>query len=127
MLLEVCCGSYEDGKNAFLAGAERIELNSALPLGGLTPSMEALVLLREEFPNKKIAAMVRPRAGGFCYTEDEYKQIKWSLEPLRAADAIVFGFLTPDRKIDMARTVQFTNMVHAFHKEAVFHRAIDCV
>ena len=37
-MIEVCCGSYEDALQAHLGGADRIELNSALHLGGLTPS-----------------------------------------------------------------------------------------
>lgn len=35
-LVEICCGSYED---AYKGKAKRIELNSALYLGGLTPSL----------------------------------------------------------------------------------------
>ena len=34
-IVEICCGSYYDAKQAALGGAERIELNSALMLGGL--------------------------------------------------------------------------------------------
>lgn len=34
-IVEICCGSYEDAYNADRAGAKRIELNSALHLGGL--------------------------------------------------------------------------------------------
>ena len=37
-LLEICCGSFEDVKTAWQNGADRVELNSALYLGGLTPS-----------------------------------------------------------------------------------------
>lgn len=33
-IVEICCGSYYDAKQAALGGAERIELNSALMLGG---------------------------------------------------------------------------------------------
>lgn len=37
-ILEICCGSYNDALSADRAGADRIELNCALNLGGLTPS-----------------------------------------------------------------------------------------
>ena len=37
--VEICCGSYYDAKQAALGGAGRIELNSALMLGGLTPTL----------------------------------------------------------------------------------------
>ena len=36
---EICCGSFYDAKQAALGGAKRIELNSALMLGGLTPTI----------------------------------------------------------------------------------------
>ena len=44
--LEVCCGSYEDAMNAYHGGAKRIELNSALALGGLTPTIASLELIK---------------------------------------------------------------------------------
>ena len=37
--LEICAGGIEDCINAQTAGADRIELNSALHLGGLSPSL----------------------------------------------------------------------------------------
>lgn len=43
-MIEVCCGSYKDGLRAYKGGATRIELNSALYLGGLTPSVASLRL-----------------------------------------------------------------------------------
>ena len=36
-VVEVCCGSYYDALQASYGGASRIELNSALHMGGLTP------------------------------------------------------------------------------------------
>ena len=38
-ILEICCGSAADVYTAAAAGAHRIELNSALAVGGLTPSL----------------------------------------------------------------------------------------
>ena len=42
-ILEVCCGSYDDVLAAKAGGADRIELNSALGLGGLTPRLRFLL------------------------------------------------------------------------------------
>ena len=43
MMIEICCGSYQDGIAAYKGGAKRIELNSALSVGGLTPSLASLI------------------------------------------------------------------------------------
>ena len=45
-ILEVCCGSYYDALQAQKGGARRIELNSALHLGGLTPSLATLLKIK---------------------------------------------------------------------------------
>ena len=67
-IVEICCGSYYDAKQAALGGAKRIELNAALMLGGLTPT-EATVAMVKENLELKVIAMVRPRGAGFCYLE----------------------------------------------------------
>ena len=68
---EICCGSYADALAAMRGNASRIELNSALPLGGLTPDIGDLLLCKERL-SIPVIAMLRPRAGGFCYTENEF-------------------------------------------------------
>ena len=75
MMIEICCGSYEDGMNAYYGGAKRIELNSALYLGGLSPTVSTLKLLKAK-TDLKIICMVRPRAAGFCYDENEFEFVK---------------------------------------------------
>ena len=123
MILEVCCGSAEDVLIAAQAGAHRVELNSALFLGGLTPSIGAMTVARQV--SIPIMAMVRPRQGGFCYTEMEFETM---LEDARlllenGADGIVFGCLQEDGRIDAARCRKLLEVIG--DKESVFHRAID--
>ena len=71
-VLEICCGSFEDVKTAYENGADRVELNSALYLGGLTPSLANLICAKEqcEIP---VVAMVRPRGGGISDNDLGYK------------------------------------------------------
>ncbi|MFR4441159.1 MAG: copper homeostasis protein CutC, partial [Hungatella sp.] len=59
-MVEICCGSYEDALAAWNGGAERIELNSALYLGGLTPTVGSLCLTKAN-TGLKVISMVRPR------------------------------------------------------------------
>lgn len=127
--VEICCGSYADALAAWRGGAHRIELNSALYMGGLTPSLGSLRLAREH-TDLEIIAMVRPRGGGFCYSGEEYDQMcadaKLLLE--NGADGIAFGFLQEDRTIEQKATASFIQLIHSYpHKQAVFHRAFDCV
>ena len=70
IIVEVCAGSVEDCMIAYEAGADRIELNSGLFLGGLTPSY-AQVKLAIEKVNIPIISMIRPRGGGFHYNSLE--------------------------------------------------------
>ncbi len=124
--LEVCCGSYEDAINAYLGGAHRIELNSALYLGGLTPTTKTLDLIKRN-TNLEVISMVRPRGSGFCYTPLEMEEIFANAMSLLEAgsDGIAFGFLTSDGKIDKQNTKKMVDLIHMFKRQAVFHRAID--
>lgn len=127
-LFEVCAGSVQDCINAQLGGADRVELNSALHLGGLTPSLAMLKLVKEK-TSLKVICMDRPRAAGFCYDDVEietmFEDAKILLE--NGADGISFGFLNSDATINMTETKKMVELIHQYQKEAVFHRAFDCV
>lgn len=127
-LFEVCAGSVQDCINAQLGGADRVELNSALHLGGLTPSLAMLRLVKEK-TSLKVVCMDRPRAAGFCYdeveTETMFEDAKILLE--NGADGISFGFLNSDATINVTETKKMVELIHQYQKEAVFHRAFDCV
>lgn len=123
MILEVCCGSVGDVWEAARAGADRVELNSALFLGGLTPSLGAMELSRQA--SIPIMAMVRPREGGFCYSEEEFQTMLLDARRLldAGADGIVFGFLRPDGTVDEERCRAMLEVIG--EKESVFSRAMD--
>ena len=67
-LFEVCIASLGDALSCVAGGAGRVELNSALELGGLTPSAGLVREVVEALTPSKtpVIAMVRPRPGGFC-------------------------------------------------------------
>ena len=121
---EVCCGSAEDAIEAAKGGAQRVELNSCLFHGGLTPSVGSLRVVKRH-TDIPVMCMVRPREGGFCYTDVEFAVM---LEDARlllenGADGIVFGFLHEDGTVDRARTKRMLEVIG--DKPSVFHRAID--
>lgn len=64
-MVEICCGSYEDAVSASRGGAERIELNSALALGGLTPPAGCVRLVKER-TDLKVISMVRQEEEAFA-------------------------------------------------------------
>ncbi len=125
-MIEICCGSYQDGLTAYRGGATRIELNSALSVGGLTPSASSLIRLKQE-TNLKIICMIRSRAAGFCFEKEDieiqFMDAKLLLE--NGADGIAFGFLNQDKTINIDITKKMVDLIHSYHKEAVFHRAFD--
>lgn len=125
-LVEVCCGSLEAAKIAQVAGADRIELNSALELDGLTPSAGLLELVMNSI-QIPIIAMARPRAGNFCYSDLEWQTLlqdaKWLLE--QGVAGLAFGCLDENNNIDLARCGEMRSLTRG--KELVFHKAFDDV
>lgn len=126
ILMEICCGSCEDVVIAAAAGADRVELSSALFLGGLTPSLGCLLEVKDRV-NIPVMVMVRPREAGFCYSDYEYALMKRDagLFLEHGADGLVFGFLNPNGTFDKARMKEFTDICLAAGREAVCHRAFD--
>jgi len=126
ILLEICCGSAEDAVEAARGGADRVELNNNLFQGGLTPSIGTLEVAKEQI-GIPVMTMVRPRAGGFCYTETELAVARADAKALlrHGADGLVFGFLHGDGTVDTEQTKAFVDLAEG--KPCVFHRALDVV
>jgi copper homeostasis protein len=124
--LEVCISSLADALAAVDGGADRLELNIAIELGGLTPSVG---LLREvkDAVRVPVMVMVRPRAGGFCYSPDEQRLILRDAELLldAGADGIAAGALLPNHTVDCTFWQEFVRRFSS--RELIFHRAFDVV
>ena len=122
--VEVCVGSVQAARTAQRVGADRIELNAALELDGLTPSAGLVKRVLSEI-RISVIAMARPRAGDFFYSDDEWETLKsdaaWLLES--GVDGIAFGCLTADRTVDLERCQQMREA--AGDAELVFHKAFD--
>lgn len=123
-ILEVCVDSYASAVAAIAGGADRLELCSALSVGGLTPSAALLRQIRKgsDIP---IRCLMRPRGGDFFYTPEEIQQMAMEMTALRdaGADGFVIGCLTADGELD-------GNAMEPLLKEAsglglTLHRCID--
>ncbi len=124
ILLEICCGSLDDALEAEGGGADRVELCSALFLGGLTPSLGTVIEAKAQL-NIPVMVMIRPRGGGFCYTKAEMAVMEHdtALAVERGADGIVFGILNEDGTIDVDRCKRILKLSKGC--QSVFHRAFD--
>jgi len=124
VLLEVPVSSAEDALAAQAGGADRLELNSALALGGLTPSLGTLIEVKAAVA-LPVLVMIRPRPGGFAYSETDFKvmQRDADLALEHVADGIVFGILGADGRVDRDRCRLLLRQVG--ERAAVFHRAFD--
>ncbi|WP_068267776.1 copper homeostasis protein CutC [Caviibacter abscessus] len=105
----------------------RIELNSAIEVGGLTPDINLLKNARK-VSNKKIISMIRIRSGNFIYTDNEFEiMLESAKNIINYCDGLAFGALNEDLTIDVEKTKKIINLCRENNKEFVFHRAIDIV
>lgn len=100
-LLEVCVDSLASAREAIVGGADRLELCSALAVGGLTPYAALLRQIKAEC-GVPVRCLMRPRAGDFLYSEEELSLLREQIKELRSAgaDGFVLGCLTADGKLD---------------------------
>lgn len=128
--LEVIVSTYEDARAAAGAGADRFELCSALALGGLTPSLGTLQLIKQHL-SVPAMFMLRPREGGMAYTTGELEGMERDAElALEAgADGLVFGILTEEGEVNVAECAALLRRCSrvAPGRQWVFHRAFDVV
>ena len=100
-ILEVCVDSYASAMAAIAGGADRLELCSALAVGGLTPSPALLRQIRE-VSNIPVRCLMRTRGGDFLYTPEEIRQMAMEISMLKeaGADGFVIGCLDADGDLD---------------------------
>lgn len=128
MKLEIAIASAAGAIAAQRGGADRLELCSALELGGVTPSagLIAAVLEASELP---LQALIRPRPGDFCYSAEELSTaLLETIECTKQGVAgVVVGALTPSGHVDHAAIERLVEAARSVNStvEIVFHRAID--
>jgi copper homeostasis protein len=122
--IEIATADFITTKAAVDGGADRIELCAALSDGGTTPSYGAIKKCREAF-SVQIFPIIRPRAGDFLYTDEEFdimlQDVVWSKQ--LGCDGVVIGLLQADGSVDVKRTSKLIEA--AYPMEVSFHRAFD--
>ncbi|MFJ3959249.1 copper homeostasis protein CutC [Arthrobacter sp. NPDC090010] len=132
MLLEIAVTSAEGVDIAATEGAHRVELTTALELGGLTPSQGLMESGLEAAGHRLgIHPLVRCRPGDFLYSEDELRLMEREVRSLvgQGADGVVIGALTPAGIVDRVAMRRLAEVArnHDAGVELTFHRAIDQV
>lgn len=122
--LEICVDNIESAISAGEAGADRLELCSALSEGGLTPSYGLIQSVRKNF-KARLHVLIRPRGGDFLYSAAEFEIMKKDIDLCReaGADGVVLGILMPDGNIDTERTAEIIEAAKPM--SVTFHRAFD--
>lgn len=124
--IEVCVADLRSVSAATEGGADRVELCSGLPEGGVTPSL-GMVKSAMAMTHLPVRVLIRPRPGDFTYNDLE---IVTMLTDIRAmADLGVAGFvvgaLTPERSLDINVMKQLIDAMDS--KPWTLHRAFDYV
>jgi len=123
-VLEVAANSVASALAAEAGGAARVELCSALDVGGLTPSHAAIALAMERL-RIPLHVLIRPRAGDFVFDDLECEVMRRDIETCKALGCagVVIGVLDADGDVDVPR---FRTLMQAARGMSVtFHRAFD--
>jgi copper homeostasis protein len=127
--LEIAVQDVAGALTARSAGAQRVELCSALELGGITPSQGLIERSCAELgPAFGVHVLVRPRAGDFCYSAGETTVVVADVAAAVASGArgVVVGALRRgpaglELDVDLLGRIRDA----AGDADVTFHRAID--
>jgi len=123
MKIELCVASIEALQIVKDLRIDRIELCQNLEQGGMTPShgFIEMALLNEI----ETHVLIRPRAAGFTYSEDEIQLILNDIKDCRelGVKGIVFGALNLNKTIDRDAMLRMKEV--AKDLEITCHRAFD--
>lgn len=124
MRFEVCVTHLASVLAAERAGAHRVELCSALDVGGLTPSL-GLIRAAVQAAGLPIYVLIRPREGDFCYRDGELAVM---LDDIRAcrevgAQGVVIGALRRDGTLHLPQLSAL--LAAAGDLDVTCHRAFD--
>ncbi len=120
---EACVENYHEARAAVVAGADQIELCSALDLDGLSPHEADIIMsMTLDVP---IKVMIRLRGGDFVYSRTEGRLMIEQIYRFKdmGVQHFVIGMLTKTGEIDF--TLLESSRAAAGDSTICFHKAID--
>lgn len=124
MLIEACVETVASSIAAERGGAGRLELCAAIGDAGTTPSAGMIGAVKKHV-RIPVVVIIRPRGGGFVFTDIESDVMLRDIESARAAgaDGVAIGALTNDSRIDVPRVKELVRAASGM--PVAFHRAFD--
>lgn len=125
-MIEVCVDSFKSAMNAIEGGADRLEVCHNLVIGGTTPSIGLLCLIKEHY-NIPCHILIRPRYGDFVYSEEEIIEMIEDIKlfKVHGANGFVIGALDIAGNLDRVTTQRLVEVAKPTY--ITFHRAFDQV
>lgn len=126
MVFEICAESYEAVELARKYKVKRVELCSALSLGGLTPS-HGLVAKCASIKEVEVHVMIRHKQGDFMYNFQDLDIMQRDIVAAAklGAKGVVFGCLSQDNHINLKQSALLLETAKEHGLEVTFHRAFD--
>lgn len=123
--LEICAFHIDSCIIAERAGAARVELCDNPLEGGTTPSYATIKTVREKI-SILLYPIVRPRAGNFLYSNDEFAILKEDVKMCKqlGCDGISTGVQKLNGEIDTERLQRIAEW--AYPMGVTCHRVFDC-
>jgi copper homeostasis protein len=127
MKIEFCIDSVDGAIAAKKHGANRVELCSALNVGGLTPSFGLIKQCAEQ--GVEVHVMIRHIEGRFSYSKEDVLIMLQDIKMVKDAcgSGVVFGCLTPQNELDFEINIDLIEAARNLALEVTFHRAFDFV
>jgi len=127
MNFEICIDNIEGAIAAEKYGAKRIELCSALSVGGLTPNYGLIKQCVEKL-KIEVNVMIRHKEGDFRYSKNDVIVMKDDIRAAKKAGAhgVVFGILNTNNMVSKLNE-ELVVLSKSLGLEVTFHRAFDFV